>query len=101
MCPWPEAATLGIQKPRGLLLAESKSIPLCVRLGVAVRLPISYQRDPLRPPPPCELGVPLELTRILCAVQRLVAPVSLFFLSWAANNRVSSASRFLFWVFPW
>src|SRR5260370_41339252 len=50
MCPWPDMATLGIQYPKGLLPALSKRVPAWTRVGVVVRLVISYQRDPLRPP---------------------------------------------------
>src|SRR6058998_1309569 len=98
MCPWPDAATLGIQKPRGLVEAESNSVPDWTSVGVPVRLPISYQREPLRPP--VEEAVPELLTWKLCAVHKVVAPVILFLRMAAPNKRSSSAARFLPSVSP-
>src|SRR6266705_149319 len=77
MCPCPDAATLGIQKLRGLLPAGSKSVPDWTRVGEVVRLPISYQRDPSRPPPP--VATPEAFTLILWII--------------AAKSRSSRASR--------
>src|SRR5204863_2561900 len=91
MCPWPDIATLGIQKPRGLTEAESKSVPDCVRTGVKVRFEIWYHRDALRPPPTAP--TPLELTSMLWAVQRLLTPVVLFLWMAAPKRRKSRASR--------
>src|SRR5437867_4032508 len=50
MWPWPDIATLGIQKPRGSAAALSNSVPDWVRLGEVERLPSGYQREPLRTP---------------------------------------------------
>src|SRR5512141_1206179 len=49
-CPCRDIAILGIQYPIGLEAAPSHSVPACTSAGVVVRLPISYQREPLRPP---------------------------------------------------
>src|SRR5437867_2948869 len=98
MWPWPDSATLGIQKPRGLVAAGSKSVPDWISVGVPVRLPTSYQREPLRPPP--LWAAPLVLTSMLWAVQSELKPVILFLWIAAANRRLSSASRFLLPVSP-
>src|SRR2546428_8436729 len=98
MWPWPETAMLGIQKPRGLVAAESKSVPDWSSVGVPARLPISYQREPLRPP--VEEATPELFTSMLCAVTREVVPVILFLRIAAPNNRSSSAARFLFRMLP-
>src|SRR5262252_6098716 len=97
MWPWPEAATLGIQKPRGFEFVESKSVPDWTRAGVVVRLPISYQRAPFRPP--LELATPELLTWMLWAVHREVVPSILLRCTAAAKSRVPRASRFLLKVF--
>src|SRR5205085_10758551 len=89
--PWPLVATLGIQYPRGLLAAESNSVPDCTSVGVLVRLPISYQREAFRPP--LVTGVPPLSTCKLCAVHSVSAPVSLLRVISAAHRRVSSASK--------
>src|SRR2546427_4457394 len=90
MCPWPLTETEGIQNPRGLVAAGSNSVPDCTSDGVPVRLVISCQREPLRPPVP--EATPLVLTWIFCAVQRLDAPVILFLWIAAANSRSSRES---------
>src|SRR5437867_12935218 len=98
MCPCPDPATVSIQYPRGLLVAESKSVPDWTSAGVAVRLPISYQREPFRPPP--TVPTPLLLTSMLCAVQSVEAPVILFLWIAAANRRSVRASSLRFEADP-
>ena len=72
------------------MAAESKSVPAWTSDGVVVRLPSSYQREPLRPPP--AWPTPDELTSMLWAVQSVLAPVIL--LAWiiAAKRRESRPS---------
>src|SRR2546421_12457360 len=91
MWPWPETATLGIQKPRGLVAAESNRVPDWSRAGVPVRLPISYQREPFRPPE--EEATPEVFTWILWAVYNEVVPVILFLRMAAPKSRSSKASK--------
>src|SRR5258708_7066855 len=93
MCPCPDSATLGIQKPRGLVAAGSNRVPDWTRAGVVVKLPISYQREPLRPPD--EEALPELSTCMLWEVQSELTPVILFLRMAAAKRRSSSASRFL------
>src|SRR5947208_4393153 len=98
MWPWPLAATVSIQKPRGFVDAGSKSVPAWLSVGVVARLAISYQRDPLRPPRVD--ATPLAFTSMLWAVQRFAAPVILFLWIEAENSRSSSASSLRFVAEP-
>src|SRR5204863_6857300 len=68
----------------GLLAAGSNKVPDWLRAGVAVRLVISYQREPTRPPRGS--AVPVASTCRLCAVHKL--PLCMR----AANNLSSKAS---------
>src|SRR5258708_38255665 len=99
MCPWPEAATLGIQNPRGEAEFESNNVPYCLTEGVLFGNAISYQRAPLRPP--VEEPVPELFTWIFWAVQSELEPVILLLWMAAAKHRLSSTSRFLPKVSPW
>src|SRR5262245_15194396 len=91
-CPWPFMTMLGIHTPTGVTPA-SKTVPLWTSAGVVVRLPISYQRDPSRSNPAPLPPTPALLTRMLCAVHSVLAPVKRFVRTSAANKRSSSASR--------
>src|SRR4249919_2848493 len=79
----------GIQKNRGLEPAVSNIVPDCVRVGVVFRLPTWYQRAASRSPPAAP--APLELTRILCAVQSESVPPGPS-ATIASKKRSSSAS---------
>ncbi len=94
MFPWPDAATEGIQKNLGPVAAPSNRVPAWNKAGVPVKLRISYQRTPSRPPP--IVAAPAAFTSMAWAVQRLVIPVILFLVTAAETRRSSTASSLRF-----
>src|SRR6267142_4662600 len=79
--------------PLGLVVAESQRVPDCTSAGVVVSDPISYQRAPLRRPPPEPAPTQVVVTAILCAVHNVLAPLILFLWIDAMNSRSSAESR--------
>src|SRR5437867_974753 len=100
MCPWPLSATEGKMYPRWVLYVEtpavvSKSVPDCVTLGVVVRLPISYQRAPMRLKSLVVVvfsAAPVDDTSTPWAVQSEVTPLTLFLWIAALNSLESETS---------
>src|SRR5256712_10783095 len=81
--------------PLGLVVAVSQRVPDCTSAGVAVSEPISYQRAPLRRPPPVPAPTQDVFTAMLCAVHRVTAPVILFLWIEAMNSGSSDVSMFV------
>src|SRR4030095_5159533 len=98
MCPWPLSATVSIQNPRGFVEEGSHKVPACLSEGAVVRLSNSYQREPFLGL--VDVATHRSLTPMLCAAQRVEAPLILLLWIVAANNRSSKASSLLLGLDP-